>query len=116
MIDLHVHSTASDGTCTPEELAERGRHFTVMALTDHDNTDGCARFLAASRRLGVDGLRLPGIELSVDPGAGYGQFHLLGLGINPAKPWSTSKIMYLNGSSGDLHARTLLSGQSPLWI
>ena len=38
------------------------------------------------RRLGVDGLRLPGIELSVDPGAGYGQFHLLGLGIDPDAP------------------------------
>ncbi len=86
MIDLHVHSTASDGTCPPEELAERGRSFSVMALTDHDNTDGCARFLDASRRLGVDGLRLPGIELSVDPGAGYGQFHLLGLGIDPDVP------------------------------
>ena len=67
MIDLHVHSTASDGTCTPEELAERGLSFTLMALTDHDNTGGCARFLAACRQLGVSGLRLPGIELSVDP-------------------------------------------------
>ncbi len=86
MIDLHLHSTASDGTCTPEELAERGRAFTVMALTDHDNTDGCARFLAACGRLGVAGLRLPGIELSVDPGAGYGQFHMLGLGIDPDAP------------------------------
>ena len=85
MIDLHVHSTASDGTCTPEELAEKGRPFTVMALTDHDNTDGCARFLAACGRDKRDppvGVRLPGIELSVDPGAGYGQFHMLGLGID----------------------------------
>ena len=51
MIDLHVHSTASDGTCPPEELAERGRAFSLMALTDHDNTDGCARFLSACRAL-----------------------------------------------------------------
>ena len=89
MIDLHVHSTASDGTCTPEELAERGRPFTVMALTDHDNTDGCARFLAACGREKRDppaGVRLPGIELSVEPGAGYGQFHMLGLGIDPEAP------------------------------
>ena len=40
MIDLHVHSTASDGTFEPEKLAHSGRNFTVMALTDHDNTDG----------------------------------------------------------------------------
>ena len=86
MIDLHVHSTASDGTCAPEELAELGRSFTVMALTDHDSTDGCARFLDACRELGVTGLRLPGIELSVNPGEGYGQFHMLGLGIDPDAP------------------------------
>ena len=89
MIDLHVHSTASDGTCTPEELAERGRPFTVMALTDHDNTNGCARFLAACGRDERDPsarVRLPGIELSVEPGAGYGQFHMLGLGIDPDAP------------------------------
>lgn len=57
-----------------------------MALTDHDNTGGCARFLAACRKLGVCGLRLPGLELSVDPGPGYGQFHMLGLGVDPDAP------------------------------
>ena len=86
MIDFHVHSTASDGTVTPEELAERGRGFTAMALTDHDNCDGCARFLAACERLGVTGRRLAGIELNVEPGEGNGEFHMLGLGIDPAAP------------------------------
>ena len=90
MIDLHVHSTASDGTFTPEELAEKGKAFSVMALTDHDNTDGCARFLDACARLNVAGLRLPGIELSIDPGEGYGIFHLLGLGIDPEAPCLTA--------------------------
>lgn len=90
MIDLHVHSTASDGTFTPEELAEKGKDFSVMALTDHDNTDGCRRFLDACVRLNVAGLRLPGIELSIDPGEGYGIFHLLGLGVDPAAPCLTA--------------------------
>ena len=80
MIDLHVHSTASDGTFTPTELAEKGRDFSVMAITDHDNMDGVDEFLSAS--VSSAGLRLPGIELSVDPGEGYGHFHLLGLGID----------------------------------
>ena len=86
MIDFHVHSTASDGTVPPEELAEMGRGFAAMALTDHDNCDGCERFLAASSRLGVAGRRIAGIELSIEPGAGYRKFHLLGLGIDPAAP------------------------------
>ena len=86
MIDFHVHSTASDGTVPPEELAERGRDFAAMALTDHDNCDGCARFLAECERLGVKGRRLAGIELNVEPGEGHGEFHMLGLGIDPAAP------------------------------
>ena len=84
MIDLHVHSTASDGTLTPSQLAEKGAALAVMALTDHDNMDGAAEFLAACRAIVAPGrLRLPGIELSVEPGVGYGMFHLLGLGLDP---------------------------------
>ncbi len=81
MIDLHVHSTASDGTFTPTEIAALGRGFRLLALTDHDNVDGAEEFLAASAG---DGVRLAGVELSVDPGEGYSQFHMLGLGIDPS--------------------------------
>ena len=49
MIDLHVHSTASDGTETPSELARRGRDFYAMAITDHDKCDGVEEFLSADR-------------------------------------------------------------------
>ncbi len=80
MIDLHVHSLCSDGTCAPAELARRGRAFRAMAVTDHDNCDGVDEFLRASEG---DGVRLSGVELSVDPGEGYGVFHLLGLGVDP---------------------------------
>ncbi len=83
MIDLHVHSTASDGTFSPEKLAASGRNFTLMALTDHDNMDGVPAFLAECQRLGVAGRRLAGLELSVNPGEGYRQFHMLGLGVDP---------------------------------
>ena len=86
MIDFHVHSTASDGTVPPEELAARSRDFTAMALTDHDCCDGCARFLAECKRLGVAWRRLAGIELNVEPGEGHGEFHMLGLGIDPDAP------------------------------
>ena len=72
-VDFHVHSTASDGTFTPSELAERSRGFAAIALTDHDNTDGLGEWAG-----------IPGIELSIEPGAGFDKFHLLGLGIDPA--------------------------------
>ena len=70
-VDFHVHSTASDGTCTPSELAEKAKGFAAIALTDHDNCDGLD---------GWDGVA--GIELSIEPGWGFDKFHLLGLGID----------------------------------
>ena len=72
IVDFHVHSTASDGTCTPSELAEKAKGFAAIALTDHDNCDGLD---------GWDGVA--GIELSIEPGKGFDKFHLLGLGIDP---------------------------------
>ena len=84
MIDFHCHSTCSDGTLTPEELAERGRSFTAFAITDHDTLDGAERFLAASKGDGM--MRLAGLELALASEDGYGKFHLLGLGVDPASP------------------------------
>ena len=107
MIDFHVHSTASDGTVSPEKLAERGRDFTAMALTDHDNCDGCARFLAACERLGVTGRRLAGIELNVEPGEGNGEFHMLGLGIDPAAACLTEFLDEIRAGRNERNAKML---------
>ena len=81
-VDFHFHSTASDGTYAPAELAERGGGFAALALTDHDNCDGVAEFLSAP--VSGPARRIAGIELSIDPGAGFDRFHLLGLGVDPA--------------------------------
>ena len=45
-IDLHLHSTASDGTMSPKELADYAKEngITVAAITDHDTVDGAAEF------------------------------------------------------------------------
>lgn len=86
MIDLHSHSTASDGSFSPEEIAELGRTFALMALTDHDTCEGARRFLSASGRIGAAGVRWAGVELSVAPDPGYRKFHMLGLGVDPDSP------------------------------
>ena len=87
LVDFHVHSTASDGTFTPAELAEKGRAFAAIALTDHDNCDGLGEFLSCasltSGRETASPFKIPGIELSIEPGEGFDKFHLLGLGIDP---------------------------------
>src|ERR671931_2103830 len=85
-IDLHTHSTASDGTDTPAELvaAARAAGLDVVALTDHDTTAGWAPAIAALPA----GLTLvPGAELSCvapDPAADPIPLHLLGYLFDPA--------------------------------
>jgi 3',5'-nucleoside bisphosphate phosphatase len=80
MIDLHSHSTASDGSCTPERLmdlaAERG--LTAIALTDHDTLDGAARARARAESNGLRFIR--GVEIEIEKDRG--EFHLLGLGLS----------------------------------
>ena len=66
-IDLHTHSTASDGTCTPAELAELARKtgLAAVALTDHDTTAGIPEFLEAGRNM-PEIETVPGVELSTE--------------------------------------------------
>lgn len=82
MIDLHTHSTFSDGTDTPEQLVCRARRLglTALALTDHDTLHGVPDFLEACRAQRLTGLA--GVELSAD--VPRGTLHLVGLGIDPA--------------------------------
>jgi predicted metal-dependent phosphoesterase TrpH len=86
MIDLHLHSTNSDGSETPEELVLRGRRMglTAMALTDHDNMGGIEEFLAACRKHGMIGIA--GVEISAAVEEGHGTLHILGYGVNPEHP------------------------------
>ncbi len=65
MIDLHVHSTASDGSCSPTQLLElaAGAGLGALALTDHDTVDGIPEFLANAPRF-PQLEAIPGVELS----------------------------------------------------
>lgn len=82
-VDFHVHSTASDGTMSPQEVASAGESFAAMALTDHDNCDGVEDFLSSP----CGGCkRFSGLELSIEPGSGFDKFHLVALGIDWRNP------------------------------
>ncbi|MGH6640238.1 MAG: PHP domain-containing protein, partial [Polaromonas sp.] len=79
--DLHCHSVVSDGTLTPEALAERAKTNGVelWALTDHDEIGGQARAAAAAKAQGMH--YLTGTEISV---TFAGQtVHIVGLGFDP---------------------------------
>ena len=77
LTDLHTHSTASDGTFSPSEVAALAKEagLASVALTDHDTTDGLDEFMEAGRSLGIE--TIPGIELA----AGYKntELHIVGL-------------------------------------
>ena len=78
--DLHCHSVVSDGTLTPEALAERAKAngVNLWALTDHDELGGQQRAKAAASALNLD--YLAGVEISV---TWMGQtIHIVGLGID----------------------------------
>lgn len=76
MIDLHCHSTASDGILPPAEVVRfaASRGLTAIALTDHDTTAGLAEATTEGDRLGVR--VIGGCEFSV--GVSWGEMHLLG--------------------------------------
>ena len=82
--DLHCHSVVSDGTLTPEALAERAASHGVelWALTDHDEIGGQARAAAAAKAVGMR--YVTGVEISV---TFLGKtVHIVGLGIDTDHP------------------------------
>ena len=84
-IDLHCHSTASDGTLSPGDVVRLAVEvgLSALALTDHDTIDGVAAAEAEAKKLGLD--FIGGIEISAEfpqPGT----MHLLGYGIDAHSP------------------------------
>ena len=84
MIDLHLHTTASDGTASPAQTVQTARELglTAIAVTDHDTVSGVNEALAHGAALGVE--VVPGVEVSSD----YrdNNIHVLGYFVDPASP------------------------------
>jgi len=81
-VDLHTHSTASDGSDPPERLVELAlwTGLTALALTDHDTQAGIAAARAAAEPVGLE--LIPGVELSLE--FDQGGMHLIVLWLDPA--------------------------------
>ncbi len=86
MIDLHVHSNHSDGTCSPEELVSLAQvaGVSVFALTDHDTVSGVKKAKEAAARSGSEVTVISGVEIS----AAYQKkdIHILGLFVDETNP------------------------------
>jgi predicted metal-dependent phosphoesterase TrpH len=81
-VDLHCHSTASDGTLSPSDVVQLAARngLSAIALTDHDTIGGVAEAASEAKKVGVD--FLPGIEISAEYPS-PGTMHILGYGIDP---------------------------------
>jgi len=81
MIDLHIHTDASDGSLSPSVVVKLAVEtgLEAVAITDHDSVEGVGEFLEQCRKSGVEGVS--GIEIGVD--LEPGQLHLLGYFIDP---------------------------------
>jgi predicted metal-dependent phosphoesterase TrpH len=85
-VDLHSHTTASDGTLAPRALVRlAARHgVRVLAVTDHDSTSGLPEAMDEARMLGTLEI-VPGLEINCDvPGA---EIHILGYGVDWEARW-----------------------------
>ena len=89
-VDLHTHSTASDGSRSPADVVREAKRIglSALALTDHDTLDGIAEATAVGSELGVR--VIPGIELSAVEGDS--ETHILGLHMSDTGPMENGLV------------------------
>jgi hypothetical protein len=94
-VDLHTHSNASDGGCSPAEVVRfaHGRKAELFALTDHDSVGGVLEAAAEAARLGLR--FLPAVEVNTRDAD---NLHILGYGIDPASPALAARLEAFRGS------------------
>jgi len=83
-IDLHLHTAASDGSLSSEELIELAvkKNMKAIAITDHDSVSGIKEALEYAKNKNI--ILIPGIEISCfEPGLYENPVHIIGLFINP---------------------------------
>ena len=91
-IDLHIHTTASDGTASPAQVVRMAGELGLSAISvaDHDTVSGCGEAMAEGRALGVE--VVPGVEFS----SRYGRtIHILGYFLNTESPALTRVLDWI---------------------
>jgi len=127
LIDLHTHSSASDGDLSPADLVleARKKGISTLALTDHDTLAGLESAALAAKAAGIG--FVPGIEISINwrgedevchMGRG-GEMHVLGLGIRSPTPGFLAAVADLSvrreTRNREIMARVLDMGVDATW-
>jgi predicted metal-dependent phosphoesterase TrpH len=105
VIDLHTHSTASDGSETPARVVKLAAEAGIgsLALTDHDTQQGIAEAAAEADRLGID--LIPGTEISAE--FDRGAMHLIILFLTPGPGPLQNRLAELRSGRDGRNARIL---------
>ena len=98
-VDLHLHTTASDGVRTPSEVVRyaKSKQLQAIAVTDHDTIEGLEEALSEGDRIGFE--VIPGIEISAE--FSPGSMHLLGYFLDIHHPLLIEKLKYLQGARAE---------------
>ncbi len=109
-IDLHAHTTASDGSLTPTQLIEAAisTGLEAIAITDHDTADGVEEAVTAGENLGIR--VVPGIEISAQ--IDRGTLHILGYEINPDEEMFAAGIERLKQARRDRNPKIIRNLQA----
>lgn len=109
-IDLHIHTTASDGTSSPSQILALASRLQLgaIAITDHDTLDGVREAL----RLGIPPAieLLTGVEISAVPPPPFrcpGSFHILGYGFHPEDPVLNKNLNQLQDARKNRNPRII---------
>ena len=92
-VDLHLHTTASDGVLSPSEIVRyaKKKGLQAIAITDHDTIEGCEEGLSEGERIGFE--VIPGIEISAEYSPG--SMHILGFFLDIHHPLLNERLEYL---------------------
>lgn len=102
-VDLHLHTTASDGVKTPSEMVRyaKNKGLQAIAITDHDTIEGLEEGLAEGERIGFE--VIPGIEISAEHSPG--SMHLLGYFIDIRDSLLNERLKYLQKAREERNPR-----------
>ncbi len=102
-VDLHIHTTASDGTLTPAQVVQlaKKRRLKAIAITDHDTVDGVKEAFEEGQRVSLE--VIPGVEISAN--ARTGSVHLLGYFVETERGILKEKLERLKQARSERNPR-----------
>ncbi len=104
-VDLHIHTSASDGVMTPSEIVRyaKSKGLQAIAITDHDTIDGVSEGLEEGKKIGLE--VIPAIEVSVE--YHHGSMHLLGYFIDIHHPLLNEKLKELQKARAERNPKMI---------